>query len=541
MVGTEARTTIIAFSERYSVIAARLCTKEIFSAMLEASTTCPMALLRLSSALQMMVTMSPESAHFLVELNAISWISQIAHPGFLEYMFNSCPTLPEYALHICCGGMTGLYAPISFEAMDQAEAHSRISARIPYCRTEALDVLALIAETNALCCTSLLGNEQFQATFRYWSMSPIIHFEEDSAAIACVGVLVENFVMHASIVPILVEKFSVIDVIMQGLYLPAVWPVDSYLSSVQLLLESGGPQKQAILNNSSILESLFIIMFSTAEMLSDLAVDCIVNCLDSDGGAGIIAHMYNTGVITEAHLLSMKIHRSSKSGAYRIAELLMEPFDALYSLANAPRYNMHLSSTVYREEGNEYYRDKQYAAAVKSYTAAIYVAVLHSDFDEIHKAYGNRAQCHIQLGGFIDAVRDTSFSIYLESIDSSKDNLPNQLKLNQLARNLQRRANAFIKLGEPAAAASDLARAQAIAPGLEIAALQREAHVRCEEKFGWKIFCTSCRSARRWLKICPCRAAAYCSPACEKSGVKQHSEDSPGCRNVGAGKLFPPE
>ena len=114
--------------------------------------------------------------------------------------------------------------------------------------------------------------------------------------------------------------------------------------------------------------------------------------------------------------------------------------------------------------------------------AAIYVAVLHSDTEEIHKSYGNRAQCHIQvligltrlhlnkpylthwycnralylvpgilfprsiyhlrfshhqLNNGPDAVRDTSFSIYLECLDEAYDNFPEKTKLALLAKNLQ--------------------------------------------------------------------------------------------------------
>jgi tetratricopeptide (TPR) repeat protein len=215
-----------------------------------------------------------------------------------------------------------------------------------------------------------------------------------------------------------------------------------------------------------------------------------------------------------------------------LTELLSE-FATRFPLPDFSAALMETPSSTVRVQGNEFYKQNNYAAAVNMYSSAIRAAILQSDLDEIHKSYGNRAQCHIQMKNYVEVVRDTSFSIYLENLDPDYHGSHDPGKLQLLAKNLQRRATAFQYLGEPTCALSDMARVIEINPTDESRAQYDKCAEQCEAKYGWRIVCASCHSPERWLAVCPCKTVAYCSPQCEKTGERMHRNIAPNCTRIG--------
>lgn len=61
-----------------------------------------------------------------------------------------------------------------------------------------------------------------------------------------------------------------------------------------------------------------------------------------------------------------------------------------------------------KEDGNKYFRLKQYDVAIKFYTLAIETLPTDPTF------FSNRAQCHIKLENFGSALKDSNSAIKLD-------------------------------------------------------------------------------------------------------------------------------
>ena len=61
-----------------------------------------------------------------------------------------------------------------------------------------------------------------------------------------------------------------------------------------------------------------------------------------------------------------------------------------------------------KEEGNKYFREKQYDKAINFYTMAIEKDATDPTF------FSNRAQCHLKLENFGSALQDSNSAIKLD-------------------------------------------------------------------------------------------------------------------------------
>lgn len=507
----------IAFQNRFEKISAKLAKKDVFYAILETSTTCPLALLRVPCVLRSIVSLTPSSAKLLIETSAISWLAQIAYPGFLEFMVDSLKQLPTYTLTFLSTAVQGLYDSVSELTMTQSEARSRIYKLFPSTRDCAAELLAAVANLDKDSALLLSKNEAFMQVFRHWLTVPLISYENDSSTLSAFIKILKVFCSYSSIADKLVRELNLIRVLMRLSYLPAIWPTEDVMCCVRSLLSFGSHLQQLVAGNLSIMEMVFIHLFSTCDNLTRISLDCLKVLKTLDSWPALLTHMVTTNILTAPHCYSLALHRTAdlqSMGRFLLTQA------SIYTQIEEFSLNPEVSPTSYREAGNVHYRGKNFTEAIAAYSIALHLALLQCNTDEILKAYGNRAQCHLQLGHSLEALRDTSLSLYHECLDPVFETVLSQDKLTILAKNLQRRSTAFLRLGEPVCAMADLARSSILQAHTETTQQLRDAAEKCEQRDGWKILCGHCRSLCRYLHVCgSCRKAAYCSLACESSAA----------------------
>ena len=502
---------------RFAKIAEKLAHKDILKAILDCSTACPVALLRVPSTLYSIVSLARGGARTLVELNALNWIAQMSHPGFYEYMINSVRVLPTYVASAASEGVAGLPS-VRRDSLSEQEARSRLLLRIPTARDAAAELLLVLTLSySGDVRIAMLRSERFCAVLRYWLRAPLLNYDDDSGVLLSFLKILKALCENATAVEKLFKEFDLVIAIMRCLYLPAAFPVREALVCLHNVIKNSKSVAQALMDNDAIMEALFPLFFSSISSVSYAAADCLELLRSLPGWKSVVERSIKAGIFTESYYLSLMFYRDKRTQA--CAQLLQK---AYLELQTPHPTDLTRSPSEWREKGNVDYREKSYIAAATAYTHAISTGMLHSNLEEVAKACGNRAQCRLQLGSPHDALRDASLSIYVEFLDRAFGVTHDPEKIALLSKNLQRRSSAFRSLADLVPAVSDLTRAFSLTSNKETLILLKELIALCEARMGWRIICSECGALFHWLKVCSCGKVAYCSVGCDLASVAKH-------------------
>ena len=211
----ESSTLKISSQDRFEKISAKLAKKDVFYAILETSTICPLALLRVPCVLRSIVALTPSSAKLLIETSAISWLAQIAYPGFLEFMVDSLKQLPTYVLTFLSSPVQGLYDSTSELTITQKDARYRMYSLFPSTRDCAAELLAAVANLDKDSSLLLSKNDQFMQVFRHWLTIPLIHYDNDNSTLSAFTKILKIFCSYSSIAERLLRDFDLLRLLMR--------------------------------------------------------------------------------------------------------------------------------------------------------------------------------------------------------------------------------------------------------------------------------------------------------------------------------------